>query len=122
MEVAAAETTVNFTPENMVTSTTPSTIIIEIGEKTTGQANTLTYTVTVNGSDKVEVTGDIAFVTTFTFPETTLSLSFSARQTSFIFSGAVSTEITLPSEHPQPTENGIETHVDRCNRRYCQPP
>ena len=112
----------NFTLENMVTSITPSTIIIEIGEKTTGQANTLTYTVTVNGSDKVEVTGDTAFVTTFTFPETTLSLSFPSRQSAFIFSGAVSTEITLPSEHIHLTVNDIETHVDCCNRRYCQPP
>ena len=39
------------------------------------QADTLTYTVTVN-DETVTVTGTTEFVTTFTFPETTLALSF----------------------------------------------
>ena len=112
VEVAAAETTVSFTAENLVTSITPTTIVIAIGETTTGQAETLTYTVTVNGSDEVAVTGETPYVTTFTFESTTLSLSIPSRQTAFVFSGAVSTEITIPSEHTHVTVNGVETAVD----------
>ena len=47
-----------------------------VKEATTAQGDTLTYTVTVNG-EGVPVTGSAEFVTTFTFPETTLALSFS---------------------------------------------
>ena len=111
VEVAAAETTVSFTAENLVTSITPTTIVIAIEEKTTANAETLTYTVTVNGDD-VEVIGSTAFVTTFTFESTTLSLSIPSRQTAFVFSGAVSTEITIPSEHTHVTVNGVETAID----------
>ena len=65
----------------------------------------------VNDKEEV-VTGTADFVTTFTFPSTTLSLSFPSRQSAFIFSGAVSTEITIPSEHTHVTVDGIETAVD----------
>ena len=44
-----------------VTSITPTTIVIAIGESTAAQAETLTYTVTVNNSEQVEVTGSTAF-------------------------------------------------------------
>ena len=50
----------------------------------------LTYTVTVNGSDKVTVTGITDFVTTWTFSATTLSLSFPSRQTAFVFTEVAS--------------------------------
>ena len=113
MEVAATETTVDITEEYSVASITPTTITIEIGEATTDSANSdqFSYTVTINGGEEV-VKGTTDFVTTFTFSETTLSLSFSSRQTAFVFSGAVSTEITLPSEHTHVTVDGIETAVD----------
>ena len=111
VEISAVETAVTFTEENAVASITPTTIVIAIGETTAGQAETLTYTVTINGSGE-EVIGSTAFVTTFTFEATTLSLSFSSRQTAFSFTGAVSTEITLPSEHTHVTVNGVETAVD----------
>ena len=112
VEISAVETAVTFTEENAVASITPTSITIEIGEGTTTNDQTLTYTVTINGSDEVAVTGTTEFVTTFTFPETTLSLSFSERQTAFIFSGEVTTEITIPSEHTHVTVNGVETAVD----------
>ena len=111
VEISAVETAVTFTEENAVASITPTSIIIEISEGTTSNDQTITYTVTVN-NEEVAVTGTTEFVTTFTFPETTLSLSFSERQTAFIFSGEVTTEITIPSEHTHVTVNGIETAVD----------
>ena len=114
VEVAAVETTVEFSESFSVTSITPTSITVVITEGTTGSANSddFTYEVTVNGDEKVTVTGTADFVTTFTFPSTTLTLSLPARQTAFIFSGAVSTEITLPSEHTHVTVNGVETAVD----------
>ena len=114
MEVPAAETTVDFTESYAVTSITPTSITVVISETTTGSANGagFTYEVTINGDETVTVTGTADFVTTFTFPATTLSLSFPSRQSAFIFSGAVSTEITIPSEHTHVTVDGIETAVD----------
>ena len=111
MEVAAVETTVEFSESFSVTSITPTSITVVITEGTTASDQTLEYTVTVNG-DEVTVTATADFETTFTFPSTTLTLSLPARQTAFIFSGAVSTEITLPSEHTHVTVNGVETAVD----------
>ena len=111
VEISAVETAVTFTEENAVASITPTSITVVIGEGTTASDQTLTYTVTVN-NEEVTVTGSTEFVTTFTFPATTLSLSFSERQTAFIFSGAVSTEITIPTEHTHVTVDGIETYVN----------
>ena len=114
MEISAVETTVEFSESFSVASITPTSITVVITEGTTGSANSadFTYEVTVNGDEKVTVTGTTNFETTFTFPSTTLTLSLPARQTAFIFSGAVSTEITLPSEHTHVTVDGIETAVD----------
>ena len=113
MEVPAAETTVDFTESYAVTSITPTSITVVISETTTGsdQGENFSYEVTVNG-DAVTVTGTTSFETTWTFPSTILSLSFPSRQSAFIFSGAVSTEITIPSEHTHVTVDGIETAVD----------
>ena len=111
MEVAAAETTVDFTESFQVTNITPTSITIEISEGTISNDQTLTYTVTVN-DETVTVTGTTEFVTAFTFPETTLSLSFSERQSAFVFSGSVTTEVIIPSEHTHVTVNGIETAID----------
>ena len=113
MEVPAAETTVDFTESYAVTSITPTSITVVISEGTTAsdQGDNFTYEVTINGTPET-VTGTTSFETTFTFPETTLSLSFPSRQSAFIFSGAVSTEITIPSEHTHVTVDGIETYVN----------
>ena len=113
MEVPAAETTVDFTESYAVTSITPTSITVVIAEGTTAsdQGDNFSYTVTING-ENVPVTGTTNFETTWTFSATTLSLSFPSRQSAFIFSGAVSTEITIPSEHTHVTVDGIETAVD----------
>ena len=74
VEISATETTVNFTESYAVISITLSLYTVVVGEATTAQADTLTYTVTVNGGE-VPVTGTTEFVTTFTLPETTLALS-----------------------------------------------
>lgn len=62
------------------------------------------------------VTGEALFVTIFTFGSTTLSLSIpsrqTGRQTAFIFPAAVSTEITIPSEHAHDIVNGVEIVID----------
>ena len=114
MEVAAVETTVEFSESFSVSSITPTSITVVIMEGTTGSANSadFSYQVTVNGDETVTVTGITNFETTFTFPSTTLTLSLPARQTAFIFSGAVATEITIPSEHTHVTVDGVETAVD----------
>ena len=111
VEVAAAETTVDFTESFQVANITPTSIIIAIGEGTTSNDQTITYTVTIN-NEEVTVTGTTEFVTAFTFPETTLSLSFSERQSAFIFTGSVTTEVIIPPEHTHVTVNGIETAID----------
>ena len=113
MEISAVETTVELSESFSVASITPTSITIEIKEGTTSSANSndFTYEVTINGTPET-VTGTTNFETTFTFPSTTLTLSLPARQTAFIFTGAVSTEITLPSEHTHVTVDGIETAVD----------
>ena len=111
VEIAAAETTVDFTESYAVTSITPTSIIIEITEGTTSNDQTLTYTVTINGTPET-VTGTTDFVTAFTFPETTLSLSFPERQSAFIFTGSATTEVIIPPEHTHVTVNGVETAID----------
>ena len=113
MEISAVETTVEFSESFSVASITPTSITIEIKEGTTSSANSndFTYEVTINGTQET-VTGTSNFATTFTFPSPTITLSLPARQTAFIFTGAVSTEITLPSEHTHVTVDGIETAVD----------
>ena len=113
MEVVASETTVSFADRFSVTSITPTSITVVITEGTTGSANSadFTYQVTINGTPET-VTGITNFETTFVFPSTTLTLSLPPRSTAFIFTGAVSTEITLPSEHTHVIVDGIETAVD----------
>ena len=111
VEVAAAETTVDFSDLDTVGCVTPSLYTVVIEEKTTANAETLTYTVTVN-SEEVEVTGTTDYVTTFTFDETVLSLSFGSRQTAFKFTDATSVDVTIPPEHTHLTVNGVETAID----------
>ena len=52
------------------------------------------------------------FITTWRYPGTLLELSIPERQTTFIFTGAVSTEVTIPPERTHLTVDGVETAVD----------
>ena len=52
------------------------------------------------------------FITTWIYPGTLLELTIPERQTTFIFIGAVFTEVTIPSQHTHVTINGVETAVD----------
>ena len=108
MEVAAAETTVEFTPYNTHTSLTPTIITIEVAS--TSSVNDGSFTPTVNGQAVADQT--LPWTTTFMFEATTLSLSFSSRQTAFVFTGEATTEVVIPSEHTHVTVNGVETAVD----------
>ena len=114
MGVTAIETKVDLTDELSVASLTPTSITVEIGEGTTAsdQSDNFTYEVTVNGETTETVTGTTNFVTTFTFSSTTLSLSFSERQTTITFNGEATTEINIPAGHTTVTVNGVETSVD----------
>ena len=117
MEVSAVETTVNFSQYITDTAISATTITIEVIGTEGGNDQSVEFTMKVNGEDqgsggKMTLTTGSVFTTEFTFPATTLSLSLAARQTAFRFTGAVSTEITLPSEHTHVTVNGVETAVD----------
>ena len=113
MEVAAAETTVSIDTLNTHVSVTPSIITIVMTEATTASANSdnFSYSVTINGNE-VDVKGTESVTSTWTFLETTLSISFSSRQTAFVFTGEATTEIAIPPEHTHVTVNGVETAVD----------
>ena len=109
MEVAAAETTVEFTPYITHTGLTPTVITIEVSQ--TKSVNDGSFTPSVNGQPVADQT--LPWTTTFMFEATTLSLSFSSRQTAFVFTGEATTEvIPLPPEHTHVTVNGIETAID----------
>ena len=117
MEIPAAETTVDFSQYITNAAVVPTTITIEVVGTTGADENSVEFTMNVNGQpqgadSKMTLSPGSPFTTEFTFPATTLSLSFAARTSAFHFSGAVSTEITLPSEHTHVTVNGIETAVD----------
>ena len=117
VEIPAAETTVDFSQYVTNTAVVPTTITIEVIGTAGDDANSVTFTMSVNGvaqgdDGKMTLTTGTPLLTEFTFPATTLSLSFAARTSAFRFEGAVSTEITLPSEHTHVTVNGVETAVD----------
>ena len=108
VEIAAAETTVEFTPYNTHTSLAATTITIEVAS--TKSVDGGSFTSSVNGEP---VTGQtLPWTTTFMFEATTLSLSFSSRQTAFVFTGEATTEVVIPPEHTHVTVDGIETAVD----------
>ena len=116
MEVPAAETVVDFSTYITHTSVAATTLTIEI-EGTTGADSTVEFTMKVNGETqgeggKITLTTDASLTTEWTYPGTTLSLSFAARSSAFRFTGSTTTEITIPSEHTHVTVNGIETAVD----------
>ena len=106
MEISAVETTVEFSDFITHTGITPAVFSVDLSVATLDEGK---FTFSIDGS-QVEATS--GFETTFIYSETTLELSFSARQTAFQFTGAVSTEITLPPEHTHVTVDGIETAVN----------
>ena len=106
MEISAVETTVEFSDLNTHTSVSAAVFSVDLSAATLDEGK---FTFSIDGT---EVAATSSFETTFLYSETTLELSFSARQTAFHFTGAISTEITLPSEHTHVTVDGIETAVD----------
>ena len=64
----------------------------------------------VNGETVSDQT--LPWTTTFTFEATTLSCSFSSRQTAFVFTGEATTKDDESPEHTHVTVNGIETALD----------
>ena len=115
--IHTAETTVEYNEQINGVQITPTTISIEVIGTAGGDANSVEFTMNVNGQpqgtdSKMTLNTDSRLTTEFTFPATTLSLSFTSRQTAFRFEGGASTEITLPSGHVHVTVNGIETAVD----------
>ena len=89
------------------TSVSAAVFNVELSAQTLGDEGKFTFS--IDGS-QVEATN--SFATTFSYPGTTLELSFSARQTAFQFIGEGSTEITIPSEHTHVTVDGIEIAVN----------
>ena len=117
VEIPAAETTVDFSQFVTNTAVSPTTITIEVIGTAGDDANSVTFTMSVNGvaqggDGKMTLNTGTPLLTEFTFPATTLSLSFAARTSAFHFTGAASTEITVPSQHTHVTINGVETAVD----------
>ena len=111
VEVAAAETTVEFTDLNTHTSVQGTTITFVMASATTDQGqSTISVDASVNGVKVADLTAP--FTTTWSFDATTLILSFESRQTAFHFTGDATTEITIPPEHTHVTVNGVETAVD----------
>ena len=106
VEISAVETTVEFSDFNTHTSVSAAVFSVALNAATLDEGK---FTFSIDGT---EVAATSSFETTFIYSETTLELSFSARQTAFHFTGAISTEITLPSEHTHVTVDGIETAVD----------
>ena len=103
VEIGAAETTLDIYPLFVHTAADATTISVEI-EPQALRIGGPGFTGTINGSPFTKI---VPFATTWTYPGTTLSLTFSARQAAFVFSNAISTEITLPSEHTHVTINGV---------------
>ena len=109
VEVSATETTVMITPLNTHTSIPGTTVNFELSAQTLGADAEAKFTVTVNNAAQEYIS---SLVTTWTYPETTLWLSFGSTQTAFILTGTGVTEITIPSQHTHVTVNGVETAVD----------
>lgn len=125
VEVAAAETTVDITNVITGTSASPLLITIQIPVQSNVDASNAEGTIASESAKSIKATIDgttysdggvefstVPFTTTWTYSATTLILSYTGRQTAFVFNGAVSTEITIPSEHTHLTVNGMETAVD----------
>ena len=94
-------------PPTTHTSLAATTITIEAASTTS--VNGGSFTPIVNGESVEGQT--LPWTTNFMFDATTLSLSFSSRQTAFVFTGEATTEVIILPEHTHVTVNGIETAV-----------
>ena len=108
VEIEAVETTLDIYPLFTHTMADVTTISIEV-EPQALRIGGSEFTGKLNG---IPFTEKIPFTTAWTYPGTTLELSLSSRQTAFVFTGEVTTEVIIPPEHTHVTVNGIETAVD----------
>ena len=119
MEVPAAETTVELSEFATHTQVQATTITIEY-EAASAPSDAATITMSVNGKAEggdgqdgvINITPGTPYTTSWTFDATTLSLSFSSRQTAFVFTGQATTIVTIPTEHTHVTVDGVETAID----------
>ena len=110
MEVPAAKTTIEFSEFATHTQVQATTITIAYGAVSNGNG-AATITMSVNGKTeggdgqdgKITITPGNAYTTSWTFDGTTLSLSFSSRQTAFAFTREAATIVTIPTEHTHVT-------------------
>ena len=109
VEISSTETTVVITPLITHTSIPGTTVNFDLSAQTLGAEGEAKFTVTVNSAASEYVS---SLVTTWTYPETTLWLSFGSTQTAFILTGTGVTEITIPSQYNLVTVKGVETAVD----------
>ena len=108
VEVEGTCTTVEILPTETHTQVDGTTISVELEAQTLGRES-FEVTGRLNGDF---FTKKVPFTTTWTYPGTTLELSFPPRQTTFRFTGTLSKEITIPSEHTHFFIDGIRTPVD----------
>ena len=119
MEVPAAKTTIEFSEFATHTQVQATTITIAYGAVSNGNG-AATITMSVNGKTeggdgqdgKITITPGNAYTTSWTFDATTLSLSFSSRQTAFAFTGEATTTVAIPTEHTHVTVGGVETAIN----------
>ena len=118
VEVPAAETSVELNEFDTHTQVQATTIAIEYGAASDG-AGAATITMSVNGKTDggdgngvINITPGTPYTTSWIFDATTLSLSFSSRQTAFVFTGEATTIVTIPTEHTHVTVDGVETAID----------
>ena len=84
VRIPPAETTAEFNEQISGAQITPTTINIEVIGTTGGDANSVEFTMNVNGQpqgtdSKMTLNTDSRLTTEFTFLATTLSLSFASR-------------------------------------------
>ena len=119
MEVPAAKTTIEFSEFATHTQVQATTITIAYGAVSNGNG-AATITMSVNGKTeggdgqdgKITITPGNAYTTSWTFDATTLSLSFSSRQTAFAFTREAATIVAIPTEHTHVTVGGVETAIN----------
>ena len=118
VEVPAAETIVELSKFDTHTQVQATTITVEYSAASDGDG-AATITMSVNGKTDggdgngvINITPGTPYITSWTFDATTLSLSFSSRQTAFVFTGEASTIVTIPTEHTHVTVDGVETAIN----------
>ena len=102
MDIPAAKTTVDFSDSITNVRITPMTTTVKVAGTSGANESSVVFTMKVNGDTqggdgKLTLNAAASPTTEWTYEGTILSLSFSARQTAFRFTGAVSTDIILPT-------------------------